>query len=427
MQYSSIKLKSGVDLTLIRDRKFKTNTVSMTFLTGNDRAAASGSALLTGVLSRSCSAYPSLQLLNRALDDLYDAQLTTDTVRRGLSHAATFSVCSLDNRYSPDGTDISGGALSVLENVIFSPSVTDSGFSPEIFEGEREQLKDAINAAKNSRSSYAVKKCMCDLMRREPGFSPRLGFVEDADALTPEGLYGFYKKMLKNAPVRITAVLSDGADRVTEFAQKAAERLGDRPDGFITGTEYTAPPKRLRRVTETSPVRQDVICVGCDLDCSSDDGREAQRALFNEILFQNPTSRLFTNVRERLSLCYFISAAPMTDLKKYIIYAGIDGRNAKKAETEIIRQLTLLRSGVSEEELRICKLALKNDLLSITDSPSRLLSWYLSRSLHGVKPISIQDYISVLEPLTSDDVAEAACAVTPDTVYLMKGGAQDEI
>ena len=427
MQYSNVKLKNGVDLYLIADRKFKTNTVSVTFLTGDDRAAASGSALLTGVLSRSCSAYPSLQLLNRALDDLYDAQLTTDTVRRGLSHAATFSVCSLDNRYSPDGTDVSGGALSVLENVIFSPSVTDRGFLPEVFEGEREQLKDAINAAKNSRSSYAVKKCMCELMRREPGFSPRLGSVEDADALTPEGLYGFYENMLKNAPVRITAVLSDGADRVTEFAQRTAERLGGRPDGFVTGTAYTAPPKRLRRITETSPVRQDVICVGCDLDCARDDGKDAQRALFNEILFQNPTSRLFTNVREKLSLCYFIAAAPMPDLKKYIIYAGIDGRNAKKTEVEIIRQLKLLRSGAGEEELRLCKLALKNDLLSVTDSPSRLLSWYLMRSLHGAEPVSVHDYISKLEPLTSDDVAEAACSVAPDTVYLMKGGAQDEI
>ena len=427
MQYESYKIKDGVELCVIVDKKFKTNTVSITFIGDTGSRAASDYALLSGVLSRSCRAYPSLKQLNIALDGLYDAQLSADTSRCGLSQLVTFSIRSLDNRYSIDGTDIASGALDVLYSILFDPDVNGESFSAEVFQSEREQLKDAINGIRNMRQSYAVMQCTKELMRREPRFSPRLGTVADADSATPSEIYEVYKNVLSACPVRICAVLSDGADRVKEFACKVAERIGERKNGNAVTPDFSAPPKRLRRITEDAPIKQDVICVGCDLDCDESDGKEAERALFNEIFFQNPTSRLFENVREKLSLCYYVSASPMTDLKKFVIYAGVDGKNAKKAESEIRSQLELMKRGVSAEELKRCRLTLKNDLLSITDSPSRLSRWYLIRALRGLPAESVDEYISRLDRVTADDTARAAFSVLPDTVYHLKGGAANEI
>ena len=186
-----LKLKEGVSLEIIKDKKFKTNTVSVSFLTGEGRRAAADAALLSSVLSRSCAEYPTLKALNGVLDELYDAQLNSDVIRYGLTHTATFSVSMLDNRYSLDGTDITGGTLDVLYNILFTPDIKDGAFDADIFNNEKQQLKDAVNGIKNSRGSYAVLRCLCEMMKYEPDFAPRLGFISDIDGADPASLYTF--------------------------------------------------------------------------------------------------------------------------------------------------------------------------------------------------------------------------------------------
>ncbi len=426
MDIKRIRLKDGVNLTVITDKKFKTDITSVSFLCKTGPEAAIRSSLLTGVLSRCCTQYPSLMELNRTLDGLYDAQLISDASRRGFNHIPTFTVSSLNNRYSLDKTDIRGGCLHVLYNIIFDPALKNGLFDSKIIQSEKQQLKDAINGIRNSRSSYALRRCTEALMADQPLFAPRLGKIEDADGVSAASLTGFYTDMLEKAPVEILSVSSDDDGQIYEFADKAAKRLGDRAPVKITEEVYKEPGKRVKRVSEKAGISQDVLCIGCEYDGCSDDGRSADRALFYDIFFQNPTSYLFENVREKLSLCYYCSALPMLDLKKLIIYAGIDRKNAKRAEEEIIKQLDLIKNGVSEDMIRRCRLALKNDLLAVADSPSRTAAWYTKRVLYGDISETIEDLSSRLDRLRSEDVERVAETVKPSLIFMMKGAADDE-
>lgn len=425
MKINKKKIKEGIDLTVITDPKFKTDVVSVSFLTGEGTEAAVCSSLTAGVLSRSSARYPSLLELNRTLDLLYDAQLTTDAARRGLTHIPVFTVRSLNNRYSLDKTDIRGGCLDVLYNIITDPATHGDNFRSKILNSEKVQLTEAINAIRNNRSGYALRRCTGELMKDEERFAPRLGDVETVAQTRKGELNRFYKNMMKNAPVRIISSSADDDGRINEFAEKLGETLGGRKDGSVSEPEFRAAQKKPERVVEEFPVSQDVLCLGCTYDCSAGDGNSAARALFHEIFFQNPTSRLFVNVREKLSLCYYCSAAPMSDLKKMIIYAGVDGKNAEKAEDEIRKQLELIKKGVTEEELQRGRQAIKNDLLSICDSPSRIAGWYASRELYGSDETPAE-FEAKLGLITPDDIARVASSVDLSLVYTLKGTAENE-
>lgn len=426
MDLKRISLDDGINLTVITDKKFKTDITSVSFICGEGGDAAVCSSLLSGVLSRSCKKYPSLMELNRKLDGLYDAQLISDASRRGFNHVPTFTVSSLSNRYSLDKTDIRGGTLDVLYSIIFEPALKNGFFDAKLVQSEKQQLNDAISGIRNTRSSYALRRCTEALMANEPRYAPRLGFDGASDGVTAEALTWFYKNMIGSAPAEIISVSSDDDGRIYEFAEKAAEALGKRGKTKISEAEYKIPGKRVKRESETALISQDVLCVGCSYDGTLKDGRSAERALFHEIFFQNPTSRLFENVREKLSLCYYCSALPMTDLKKMIIYAGIDGKNAKAAEREIRDQIRSVKSGVSADELKRCRLSLKSDLLSLADSPSRTASWYALRALYGDVTETVQDFSAKLDHVTSADIERVSASLAECLIFSMKGTAEIE-
>ena len=418
-------IKNGIDLIVITDPKFKTDVVSVAFLSGEGIKASVCSSLIAGVLSRSCVKYPSLMELNKTLDLLYDAQLSTEAVRRGFTHIPTFSIRSLNNRYSLDKTDIRGGCLDVLYSVINLPKTDGGKFDPKVLSSEKQQLTEAINAIKNNRSGYALRRCTSELMKNESRYAPRLGDINAVSAVTNGQLYDFYTEMLQKSPVHIISVSGDDDGRVYEFAEKLGQTLGDRAGGKINEPEYKKAPSRVVRVTEEFPVTQDVLCLACTYGGDVDDGNSAARALYGEILFQNPTSRMFTNVREKLSLCYYCSGAPMRDLKKLVAYAGVDGKNAKKAEAEIKKQLKLIKEGVTDEEIERGRQAIKNDLLSVCDSPSRTMSWYASRALYGYEE-TLDEFTKKLDLVTADDIMKVASSVDVSLVYTLKGTAENE-
>ena len=417
MRYRNIKLKEGVELTVITDEKFKVENTSVSFIAGTGEKEALYSALLTGVLSRSCKKYPSLMKINKALDDLYDAQLQADTARRGLSHIQRFTVSMLGNRYSIDGTDIRGGCLDMLYSVISEPDLKNGQFDPRVVSTEKMQLSDAVNDIKNSRSSYAIRQSLDELMAYEPLYCPRLSRLDGIDEVNGKTLAEYYRKTLESSPVRITFVGGDDDDKVYEFASKLADALGDRQNGYVKDVEFKKAPDKLIYKSESLPVVQNVLCVGCTYDGDADDEKNAERTLMCEILFQNPTSRLFENVREKLSLCYYCSAAALTDLKKLVIYAGIDGKNKDKAVSEILKQIDLLKAGVTEDEINRCRAAIKTELLQTADSPGRVARWYVPQTMYDKAPESIEQFTAKLDKVTADDILHAASSITPYLIY----------
>ena len=84
------------------------------------------------------------------------------------------------------------------------------------------------------------------------------------------------------------------------------------------------------------------------------------------------TSRLFVNVREKQSLCYYCAASYSAMTGLLCIDSGVEHENAAKAKAAILCELEALRTGeIGEEELAAAKRYLRTQLECRGRQPGR--------------------------------------------------------
>ena len=143
--------------------------------------------------------------------------------------------------------------------------------------------------------------------------------------------------------------------------------------------------------------------------------------LFNELFGGSPISKLFMNVREKKSLCYYCSSRPDSAKGIMIVAAGIKNEDKQTAELEIMRQLDEMKAGnISEEEFACAKKSLKNAYAAIYDSPAALERWYLTRALN-CNTDSPENASARLDEISVDDIVRLSKKVELDTIYFMNG------
>ena len=114
------------------------------------------------------------------------------------------------------------------------------------------------------------------------------------------------------------------------------------------------------------------MCFRADVK-PKDDLAKAMRS-FTDIFGGGPYSKLFANVREKMSLCYYCSAR-YTRLKSCIlVQCGCLEENMDKAVNEILHQLDVIKSGDYEEEFNSSRMALVDAVGAVCDLPEPIES-----------------------------------------------------
>ena len=88
------------------------------------------------------------------------------------------------------------------------------------------------------------------------------------------------------------------------------------------------------------------------------------------VLSGGMSSRLFSEVREKRGLCYtvFASNHSVRDRGSVICYCGTSSDRAQESLDVILQQLTNLREGITEDELRRLKVQVRSDLIMQQES-----------------------------------------------------------
>ncbi len=413
-------IADGIRLNIIETDKFKTNYISVNLLTSLDKKTAAYIALLPAVLKRGTINYPDLAALNRRYDMLYSTYIGTRCFKRGETHIFGFSANMLDNRFALDGTDILNETLSLIAELMFSPALIDGCFKKEYVESEKKNLIDSIKAKINNKNSYAVWRCQEEMCRNEVFAVSEDGTVEDVEKITPQLLFDFYKDIMNRAQIEIYFV-GKYDYTILESKVKAAFKPINHIFGFIPHTEVIRNAEAIREVTEDQPVTQGKLSLGFRTSAVLSDGDYEKFIMFCEIFGGSPSSKLFMNVREKLSLCYYCHAIPDAHKGIMIVASGIEVDKKQTAQDEILLQLENMRCGdFTEEEFEAAKKSVINSYRGISDNAGGLVSWYLGRMLAGIET-SPEETIVLIKKVTADDIKMAAKSVTLDTVYFMRG------
>lgn len=157
-----------------------------------------------------------------------------------------------------------------------------------------------------------------------------------------------------------------------------------------------------------------------------DDPDIAAIYVFNAVFGGCVTSKLFMNVREKLSLCYYASS--LVDLHKglMIVSSGVDFDKFDAAKAEIEAQLEAVRRGdVGADEFTAAKKSVASDLRAISDSQYNLEGFYLANAIDGLE-LSPEELAAAVECVELDAVVEIARSVVPDAVYYLRGNGEED-
>ncbi len=408
----------GVAFSSITDDRFKRERIYATLMMPLDKKTASANALLSCILTRSCKKYPDFTALVRKLDELYGAALYPSVRRVGDLQVITIAASGLDDRYALDGASISSELTELLCSILFEPNIVDGCFSEEDVERERRQLIEDIDAEFNDKRLYALTRCAETMCHDEPFAIGRFGSREDVAGLTQENIYKAWKNLLSNAEAELFMLGNTPPDHAYEGFRKYFE---GKPRKMPPLSSAVPAAGEVKRIVETEEIVQSKLVMGFRIPKPKTAKEIVTVSLMSAVLGGTPTSKLFLNVREKQSLCYYCASSADTHKGIMLIDSGVETKNIEKTEKAVMEQLnTFVKGNVTDEELASAKLALKNSYLSVQDSLAAMQSFYLSGILHGIT-LSPSETAALADDITKEEIIEVASQCRLDTVFSLVG------
>ncbi len=422
MIYNTKEISKGFTLITAKTDKFKSETFNVHFIVPLE-SSPFAEVLLPNVMSQGCKKYPTRRLLRKRLDRLFSSSVSVYLPTFGNYMSVCFSSSYLKNIYAYGDEDIANGTADVLWEMMLEPLVTDGAFDSEYTEREKKNKCDALRGAINNKDSYASNRCFQLMCEGEPVSFLYSTDTEPYENITPRHLYKSYLDMISSCPVRVTYV-GENTEFAEELAFKLSERLGKERREFKNVVTRKIPEK-IRYFEEKHTVKQARLVIGMRDDVSTPDDIYI-KAVFDELYGQSPVSKLFCNVREKLSLCYYCSSGRSHETGIMAVRTGIKAENKDRAYEEILRQLELVKQGdFTDEELENAKRGLANQAASVFDSPDGIAASMFKSSLRG-KILCQKEENEKIMAVTKEQVARAADGIAPDTVFFMYGDGAEE-
>ncbi len=417
------KLSEGIHLNLLPSEKFKTNFLSVCFVVPLEKENAHLTALVPKVLSRGCKAYPDMAAISERLEYLYASDISAVYVKRAESLIVGFSADFVKDAFLPEkGENLLNSVSALLFDILFDPLIENGAFRESYVAGEKADLINAIGAKINNKAAYAKERCTEIMFGARPYGISELGTVEEVRAATSKQIYERYKQIAETAPIEIFFNGECDAEELSALVKSRIPVGAHRKTSFPTRAFLDGDPDEVTEVTDEMPVAQGKLVMGLRMSGVNVNSADAAAFnVFNEMFGGSANSKLFMNVREAMSLCYYCRSMPDMFMSALFISSGIEPENREKAKKAILEQLDAMKAGdFSDDDIAEAKLSLCNAYKELDDSASALCLWYLSRVIFG-NDGTPEDTMEKIRAVTADEIRAAAEKVSLDTVYFIKG------
>lgn len=420
MKKQHFSLLPGVGLTVLETNKFKTNCLSLNILRPLRQEEAAMNALLPDVLLRGCKLCPDMGEIAAWLDERYGSGIQSLVRKKGESQLIGFMIDYINEKYASPEDHLTEEICDLMGSFLLEPVLQNGAFKADFVEGEKVNLINAIMAGINDKRTYASIRLRQEMFKGEHYGVSKNGEASDVEAITPESLYNHYRYILGHSAIELIFV---GETDVEQLKTHLIHVLKDLPRGDFDKVE-TIPgpmPLEVREIMESMDVNQGKLVMGFRTATTARDEDFPAMLLMNGCFGGSLTSKLFMNVREKLSLCYYASSGIDREKGVMIVSSGVDTKNYTVAKEEILRQLDACRAGdISPEEISSTRSYLVSSLRAGEDSVFGMEDYCLGQIIGGYTD-STADLAAKLEQVTLEEVAAAANKVRLDTIYFLKG------
>ena len=428
MGFNRTELMPGVFLSHLRSDKFKTACMSVTLLTQLRRETAAMNAVIPFVLRRGTTRYSDMEQLSRRMDELYGAAVEPVVRRIGEIQCIGFYGSFPEPDYLPGGEALLGDTCALMAQLLLDPVTRGGLLLPQYVDSEREKLLDIIRSRMNDKRSYALTRCIEEMCCYEDFAVSRFGSESEAENIHYKKLTRHFRELIQTCPVEIFYCGKTDFKAVSAAMRDAFSAMPRGEIDYDIGTDLrmNAVEDHVRFVEEEMDVTQGKLVLGFRLGECMEEPDIPALYVFNAVYGSGATSKLFMNVREKLSLCYYASSAVYLHKGIMLVSSGIEFDKLDAARDEILAQLDSVRRGeITDDELRSAKKSVASDLRAVQDSIGELEGFYLSQALDGLD-YGPAELAALAEDVTKEDVQAIAESIECDLIYFLKGSGEED-
>ncbi len=306
----------------------------------------------------------------------------------------------------------SAKTLALLNELMYNPNFTQSDF-----EDAKKYVKDTLKASQKDAGSNLLDRVY-------PGFFPtEAQKLKRIDELTLDDIKEFWAALLSQASSSFVATMP--MDRYPFLKDTVVEYQKTSAVNFKTNVPKLTPvfqenPQETI-VYDTDDLNQAQICKSYIFPMTGNIEDEAKFELVNTILGGSPSSRLFSDLREKQNLAYSVSSSIQsfenTGILTLQIQTTTDNKeqnaisydNVEKSLEGFKKHTDLLCNElVTDEELQAAKMKLKQNLIGQCQNP---LSETQLLAMNALEPYGINridKYFEAIDKITKEDIQKAA-------------------
>ncbi len=375
--------------------------------------ASTGKVLLQMMASKTTH-YPTRKALNEALEEAYDASLTSGVSLFYDQVELKFQLRFVHPQHLNDDK------YEALLMTIFKEVLDHPLFDQTLCDQEKSFILDDI-LTKESQKSYLASSMLTDtLLEGHPYYLSTKDEKASIEAVRLEDVKALYQDMM-NAP-RVMTVTGDVNE---ETLKRWMTHLNLQKNHRYTPSPILKNPViKKPDFTHRTPMHQVYRYLVYDTKIYRDDPSYPAFQVFTHILGGDSDSILFKRIRETHSMAYSVNAIPSIKYGLLIIQGSIDPAKDALFDDEVTHILDELKTdGVNEETLTLAKQSIQERLKRNSDSAGVLTKRALSHYFFN-DPFEIHEALKDIENVTNEDIKVMARQLS--SVYAFKYGGSDE-
>lgn len=422
MNYRWINLKEGIKLHTIKTDKFKTNIIAIFITVPLTRENVTKDSLIDLILHRGSNNLKTQEEINKRLEELYGANFDYGIEKSGDNHVLKFYIESINDQYLDANENIFENSVKVLSDIVFNPLKENDGFSQEYFESEKEKLVQIIKSKIDDKNTYSLYRCIEEMYKNKVFGLYKYGYDKDVGYIQNTDLYERYKQIIKEGKIDI--FISGDIDEKEINIVKENENIRNLSDRIAKyniqdGKNDLENTDEIKEVVESMKVTQGKLVMGLNIK-QNNENTPFVALMYNAILGGTANSKLFQNVREKMSLAYTAGSNLLKAKNNIFIRCGIDINNYEKAVETIKEQLKDMRDGnFSEEDIENAKKSIISTIKKVPDEQDTEITYYLGQELAHTKT-NLFEYERNIRLVNKNEIINLAKRVSINTIYFLK-------
>lgn len=391
----------------IKTKKYKNINLYLYFTSDYDLKKHLCLSLLAFFIGDYSKKYPTKEKMTFAKDNLYAANIYTGSkARAGLAYF-TIKYTFLN----PCFVDVDEKEFVAF----FKELVLNPYFSEELLEEFKTIYKANIQRSLDKPNKYASNRVNQIIGQEDPIFNIyTVDKIEMIDSITLEDVKNVYQDLLNNFGIDVF-LIGDYSDDLLAYAKS----LIREHDYHFNNCSLNI--NELGEIVEDKNVSQSSLQIVYKTPFNRTSKEFYAYMLGNSVFGIVPTSLLFDEVREKLSLCYYISVLDYKNEGIVKVYTAIDGKNKEKIVKQVDIQLQrMINKDYDPIKLDFARALLADSLNALQDNTDAYTEYYFMNKLNGIE-CNRQDYIKNLESVTVDDISEVFKKYQHVLTYMLNG------